>query len=77
MAQKNKPLANLPLRYQPFGKHWKDVTNGSIIHSDNIHKYLPKPEPDHADILEKRWDLRMDTHEINEDGVYVRTAQGI
>ena len=75
--KKPNPLATLPLRYQKRGRHYVDTKTGATIHSDNIHKYLPKPAPDHAEILEKRWDLRMDTHEINEDGLYVRTVQGI
>jgi len=77
------PLATLPIHIRQVPR-----TNTFVnSHTGERYSYTkalsiaqahtPKPAPDHAAILEKRWDLRMDTHEINEDGLYIRTAQGI
>lgn len=53
-----RDLSKLPLRYQKYGKHWKDTKTGQIIHDSKITDYLPKPPQNHEVIIEKRYDLK-------------------
>ncbi|SMC52522.1 hypothetical protein [Pedobacter nyackensis] len=50
-------LSKLPLRYQKYGKNWKDTKTGQVIHNSKITDYLPKTPQNHEEILAKRYDL--------------------
>ncbi len=52
-------LSNLPLHIRKVNKKWYiDTCNGKYIAATRIADHLPKPPPNHEQILEKRWDLR-------------------
>lgn len=54
---KKRDLSKLPLRFQKFGKNWKDITTGKVIPDSKITDYLPRPIPDHESIMSRRYDL--------------------
>ena len=53
-----RDLSKLSLRYQRFGKNWKDTKTGEVISDSKITNYIPNPVLPVQDILDKRWDLK-------------------
>jgi hypothetical protein len=56
-----RDLSKLPLRYQRFGKYWRDTKTGKFIRDDKITNYLPLDaaliDAKHEAIAAKRYDL--------------------